>query len=66
MLSTTYSNPPHLKVQKLVDHHVLEKVHYQQDWLILHVMEVRKDCRNDLNNGCGEDAGVLCSTKCCS
>ena len=43
MLSTTYSNPPHLKVQKLVDHHVLEKVHYQQDWLILHVMEVRKD-----------------------
>ena len=43
MLSTTYSNPPHLKMQRLVDHHVLEGVHYQQDSLILCVMEMRAD-----------------------
>ena len=43
MLSTTYSNPPHLKVQELVEHHVLEGVHYQQDSIILCVMEMRAD-----------------------
>ena len=30
-------------MQRLVDHHVLEGVHYQQDSIILDVMEMRAD-----------------------
>ena len=30
-------------MQRLVDHHVLEGVHYQQDFIVLDVMEMRAD-----------------------